>query len=148
MTIQNNFRRLNNTQSALFLVGGLLMAVSLGCFVFMFQQQIASFVFLLGAVLFAVMQCMQTYHGTDLTVKRLKSIMTMADLLFVLSGVLMIDTTTRFLRPVFTNQEYYIQYVYNKWIVLLLIAVVLEVYSTHRISYEIRKQQESEDTKE
>lgn len=145
MTIQNDFRQLNKTQSTLFLVGGLLMVVSMGFYVFMIQRQIAGIVFLIGAVLFAVMQCMQTYHGNDVTLRRLKSIMTMADLFFVLAGVLMIDSANQFLSSVFSNHIYYVMYVYNKWIVLLLIAVVLEVYTTHRISHEINKRNKKEE---
>ncbi len=96
-------------------------------------------VYLVGAVIFAIMQCMQTYHGTSVTIRRLKGIMTMSDLFFVLAGVLMIDTECHFMRPMFSNQEHYIDYVYNKWLVLLLVAVVLELYSTHRITHEINK---------
>ena len=121
------------------------MVVSMGFYVFMIQRQIAGIVFLIGAVLFAVMQCMQTYHGNDVTLRRLKSIMTMADLFFVLAGVLMIDSANQFLSSVFSNHIYYVMYVYNKWIVLLIIAVVLEVYTTHRISHEINKRNKKEE---
>ena len=139
METKNDFRCLNTTQSALFLLGGILMVAGMGCYVFMFCRMAAGAAYLAGAVIFAVMQCMQTYHGTSLTLRRLKGIMTMADLFFVLAGVLMIDTECHFLRPMFSNQEHYIEYVYNKWLVLLLVAVVLELYSTHRISREIEK---------
>jgi drug/metabolite transporter (DMT)-like permease len=147
MADKNDFRQLNGTQSVLFLVGGILMVVGMGFYVFMLWRDIAGAVFLLGAVLFSVMQCIQTYNGTSITLRRLKNIMTMADLLFVLSGVLMIDTATQFLRPMFRNQINYIEYVYNKWLPLLMIAVVLEVYTTHRISSEIKKQKKQEDGK-
>jgi drug/metabolite transporter (DMT)-like permease len=139
MTTKDDFRCLNNTQSALLLLGGILMVAGMGCYVFMFHRMEAGVTYLVGAVLFAVMQCLQTYHGTSLTLRRLKGIMTMADLFFVLAGVLMIDTECHFMRPMFSNQEHYITYVYNKWLVLLLVAVVLELYSTHRISAEINK---------
>ncbi len=139
MVIENDFRCLNTTQSVLLLFGGILMVCGMGSFVFMFQRPIAALVFLVGAVLFAIMQCLQTYHGTSFVIRRLKGIMNMADLLFVLAGVLMIDTETHFMRPMFSNQEHYINYVYNKWLVLLLVAVVLELYSTHRISHEMNK---------
>lgn len=144
MANKNDFRQLNRTQSVLFLVGGIMMVVSMGFYVFMLYRQIAGAVFLTGAVLFSVMQCMQTYSGTSITIRRLKSIMTMANLCFVLAGVLMIDTANHFLRPMFSDQINYIQYVYNKWIILLMIAVVLEVYTTHRISYELKKEEKKE----
>ena len=54
----------------------------------------------------------------------------------------MVDTVYKFLLPLFRSAgsaDYY-NYVYNKWVILLLIAGVLEVYSTHRISSEMRSE--------
>ena len=34
----------------------------------------------------------------------------------------------------------YLTYVYNKWVVFLLIAAILELYTAHRISNELKKQ--------
>ena len=126
------------------MLGGLLMVVGAGCYVFMFAQPVVCWVFLLGTILFAAMQCMQSYEGTDMTVRRLKRIMTLADLFFVLAGLLMVDTTYLFLRDAFNNVIDYYQMVYNKWVVLLLIAVALEVYTTHRISHMQGKQQDND----
>ena len=71
--------------------------------------------------------------------------MNIADLLFILSGILMVDTAYNFLLPLFRSAGSagyynYIEYVYNKWVILLLIAGVLEVYSTHRMSSEMRSE--------
>lgn len=129
----------NNTQGILFLLGGILMVIGVGCFVFLWQQKVVCWVFLAGAVLFSVLQMMQSYEGEDFTVRRLKRIQDLAGILFILSGILMADTAYRFLLPLFTNRGdtgyyEYMSYVYNKWVVILLIAVFLEVYTTHRIS--------------
>lgn len=132
-------KELTKIQTRLFMAGGALMVIGTGMFVFLFHQFVAGIVFLVGAVLFACMQCMQAYTGNDITIRRLKSIQNLADLFFVLAGVLMVDTATCFLRPVFTNQEVYVEVLYNKWIVLLMIAVVLEFYTTHRLSHELSK---------
>ncbi len=140
----NNLRELSPLQSGVFMLGGLLMVVGMGLYVFMIVPFFASLAFLVGAVLFAVMQCSQIYLGQDRTIQRLKNIMNMADLLFVLAGIIMVDSTTNFLRPIFNSQIVYIQYVYNKWLVLLMIAVMLELYTVHRISSEIKKQQNNE----
>ncbi len=140
----NNLRELSPLQSGVFMLGGLLMVVGMGLYVFMIVRFYASVAFLVGAVLFAVMQCSQIYLGQNRTIQRLKNIMNMADLLFVLAGIIMVDSTTHFLRPIFNSQIVYIQYVYNKWLVLLMIAVMLEVYTVHRISAEIKKQQNGE----
>ena len=57
----------------------------------------------------------------------------------------MVDSVYHFLLPLFRNSSgdgyyNYIQFVYNKWVVLLLVAAILEVYTTHRISSELQKE--------
>lgn len=125
----------------LFLMGGVLMVAGAGCFVFMFQQRVACWVFLVGALLFAWMQVNQSYEGNNLAIKRLKKIMTVADIAFVLSGLLMVDSAYMLMRDSFSNQITYLQLVYNKWVLLLLVAAILEMYSMHRISSLLRKEQ-------
>ena len=137
-------KQLNKTQGILFLVGGMLMVAGAGCFVFMWQQKVVCWVFLLGVILFTLMQLMQTYEGNDLVVKHLKRIQAIADILFILSGFLMVDTAYQYLLPLFKSQDSsgyyaYLNYVYNKWVILLLIAALLELYTTHRINYELNK---------
>lgn len=132
-------KQLNKIQSAVFLAGGVLMVAGAGCYAFMFMQSVACWIYLVGAVMFAVMQVSQAYEGDNFAVKRLKKIMTMADIFFVLSGVLMVDSAHLFLKDAFSDYTTYINYIYNKWVVLLLVAAILEMYSMHRISSELRK---------
>ena len=47
------------------------MVIGAGCFVFMWQQQIVCWVFLLGAFMFALMQMMQAYEGKEVSIRRL-----------------------------------------------------------------------------
>jgi len=133
-------RQLSKVQAALFLLGGVMMVVGVGCFVFMWQQPVVCWIFLMGAMLFSLMQFSQVYEGKSFVIRRLKRLMGLANLAFVLSGILMVDTVYHFFQPLFSNQYDYIQYVYNKWVVLLLIAAILEVYTTHRISSELKKE--------
>lgn len=133
-------KQLSRTQNIIFLVGGVLMVVGAGCFAFMWQQEVMCWIYLAGAVMFATMQMMQTYEGNNITVRRLKKIMTTADIFFVLSGILMVDNAYRFMQQVFTNYVVYFQYVFNKWVLLLLVAAVLEIYTMHRISAELSKE--------
>ena len=35
----------------------------------------------------------------------------------------------------------YLTYVYNKWVLLLIIASILEIYTTHRIDSELRREE-------
>ncbi len=120
-------------------MGGALMVVGAGCFALMWQQQTVCWVFLAGALAFTTMQLMQTYEGRDMTIRRLKRIQGLADLLFVIAGILMCDNVHGFLRPMFSNMTDYINYVFNKWVILLLIAAILEVYTVHRLDRELSK---------
>ena len=137
-------KQLSKLQSAIFLLGGVLMVVGAACFAFGFIQPqmllYTSWLFLLGNVLFGVIQAMQVYEGTSLVIHRLKRMQYVADIFFVLSGVSMVDTVYVFARKWFDNYETYITYFYNKWVVFLLIAALLELYTTHRISHELKKE--------
>ena len=130
-------KKLSKLQSILFLVGGVLMVIGAGSFALMWQQFIVCWIYLIGAVLFTVMQSMQTHNGNNFVLKRLKRIQSVADICFILSALLMVDTAYLFFRPIFTDFLTYTQYVYNKWVVLLLIAAFLELYTTYRIDSEM-----------
>lgn len=115
------------------------MVIGAGCFVFMFAQQIVCWIFLVGALLFAAMQVNQAYEGHNPTIKRLKKIMTFADIFFVLAGLLMVDSANMWLKDYFADTVTYFNVVYNKWVLLLLAAAILEMYSMHRIASELKK---------
>ena len=138
-------KQLSNIQSALFLIGGVLMVVGAGCFVFLVWQPIVCWVFLVGALLFVSMQVSQTYEGSNITIKRLKKIMTVADIFFVLSGLLMVDSAYQWLRDYFTEYTTYLEMVYNKWVLMLLVAAILEIYTMHRISSLLAKEENSDE---
>ena len=133
-------KKLNKIESILFMLGGMLMVTGIGCYVFMLAPFITCWIALTGSILFSTLHMMQAYKGSQLAIKRLKRILNIADLLFVIAGILIVDSTYNFLRLAFENQESYITYVYNKWVLLLLIAAILEVYATHRIDYLLKKQ--------
>ena len=130
-------------QTLLFALGGILMVVGAGCYAFGFlyrdMMRYTCWVFLLGTVMFSVMQAMQIYEGPSAVIHRLKRIQGVADIFFVLSGISMVDTVYVFARQWFDNPETYITYFFNKWVVFLLVAAILELYTTHRISAELKK---------
>ena len=132
-------KELTKTQRYLFLLGGTLMVIGSGTYVLMWNQQIVSWVFLSGAILFAMIQLLQVYTGPSIVIRRLKRIMGLADILFIVAGLLMVDNAYGLLRPMFTHVVDYLAYVYNKWVVILLIAALLEIYTMHRISSELEK---------
>ena len=138
-------KQLSKLQSSIFLLGGVLMVVGAACFAFGFIHPkmllVTCWVFLAGTVLFGGIQAMQMYEGPSLVIHRLKRMQYIADIFFVLSGISMVDTVYAFMRNWFSNYETYITYFYNKWVVFLLIAAILELYTTHRISNELKKEE-------
>lgn len=144
-------KQLSKIQSAIFMLGGVLMVIGAGCFVFGFIHPkvllYTCWVFLVGTVCFGVIQAMQLYEGDSQVIHRLKRIQGLADICFVLSGISMVDTVYAFARHWFSNYETYITYFYNKWVLFLLIAAILELYTTHRISHELKKEIMPKNTK-
>ena len=134
-------RQLSKLQSMLFLAGGALMVIGAGCFAFLFQQQVACWIYLVGAVVFAFLQVSESYDGNNLAIKRLKRIMTFADIMFVLSGLLMVENAHMFLKDAFGDLTTYLNAIYNKWVLALLVAAILEMYTMHRIASEIKKEE-------
>jgi hypothetical protein len=139
-------KQLSRLQSLIFLAGGLLMVVGAGLFVFS-NKQLASWIFLVGAIAFVSMQMQQQYEGTNFVIRRLRRIMTLADICFILAALLMVENAYNFLLPLFVDHlqnglNDYIIYIMGKWVVMLLIAAILEVYTTHRISSELEKEKQ------
>lgn len=128
-------RPLNRYQTAIYLIGALMMAAGAGLSIMVWQ--IAPYVFSVGTLAFVSMQFLQRYEGTNFVIRRLRRIMLLSDCLFLLSALLMIAN----MGNVFgLDHLTYINYVYNKWVITLLIAAILQLYSTHRISHELEKE--------
>jgi hypothetical protein len=128
-------RELSKWQNVVFLLGGLLMVVGAGVSILSFS--VAPYVYGLGAIGFASMQMLQRYDGSSITIRRLRRIMLLSDVLFLLSAVLMFASQgNSFGMP----QIAYVQYVYNKWVVTLMLAAILQLYATHRIGSELEKE--------
>ena len=60
-------KQLNKLQTVLFLAGGFIMTAGAGCYAFLFMQKAAAVVYLVGAILFASMQIIQSYDGNSIT---------------------------------------------------------------------------------
>ena len=52
------------------------------------------------------------------------------------------------LRDSFSDPVTYFNLIYNKWVMLLLAAAILEMYSMHRIASELKKEEAKEDAEE
>ena len=128
-------RQLNKIQTFIFLAGAVLMVIGAGSSILMWKG--APYVFAVGALAFASMQMLQRYDGPSVVIRRLRRIMLLSDFLFLLSALLMFASQGNFLG---ISYIIYIEYVYNKWVITLLIAAVLQLYSTHRIANELAKE--------
>jgi hypothetical protein len=127
-------RQLSKWESYVMLLGGLLMVVGAGANVLFCSW--APYVFAPGCLLFVAMQLRQRYEGKDFTIRRLRRIQIISDVLFLLAGLLMIANQSNFLS---IDQLSYIKYVHNNWVVFLLMAAVLQLYTSHRIASELDK---------
>ena len=128
-------RKLNKIQTAIFLFGGILMAVGAGTT--LLGWACAPYIYALGALGFASMQMLQRYEGSNFTIRRLRRMMLISDVLFLVAAVLMFANKSNILGLSYIT---YIEYVYNKWVVVLLIAALLQLYSMHRIGSELEKE--------
>jgi len=128
-------RQLNKMQTAVLVAGALLMVIGAGTT--LLAWTLAPYVYAVGAVAFASMQMLQRYEGQNFTIRRLRRIMLLSDLLFLATAVLMFANESNFLG---LDQLTYLQYVYNKWVVTLLIAAILQLYTTHRIDSELERE--------
>ena len=135
-------RQLTTLQNYIMLLGAVLMVAGAGCCAFLFMPRVFCFFYAAGAVLFTAMQLLQRYEGRDVTLRRLRRILILADVFFLLAAVSLIDTQYYFLSTLMSRVDY-IAYVYNKWVMLLLCAAILEMYATHRISSELSKEEKS-----
>ena len=133
-------KELSKNQQIIMAVGATLMVVGVGCYVFNFMPYVFSVVFTVGAIAFAVMQILQaSYVDSDnVTLRRLKKIMIVGDVCFILAGLLMLENSYMVLYR-FLSWDIWLKYFWNNWVVLLLVAAILELYTSHRISYELKK---------
>lgn len=139
---------MSQTQSLVFAAGAAMMVLGVcgvvfGSFAGITFVRIATVVFALGAVAFAVMQMLQTYDGGSITIRRLRHIMVIGDVCFIIAALLMVESNFHFVYPLMAQtvegRNAWLHYIYNNWVVALLIAAILEMYTTHRISCELKK---------
>lgn len=136
-------RELTQIQNYIFAAGAMMMVVGIGCMVFGVMPQLTSIIFAIGSITFALLQMSQVYEGQNITLKRLRRIMVTADVCFILAALLALEHNYRVIAPLFyssaDNWQFYAQYIYNNWVVPLLIGAIFELYSINRISYELKK---------
>jgi hypothetical protein len=128
-------KELNFTENIIFLFGAVLMVA--GSAANIFVQPWAPYTFAAGAMAFAAMQMKQRYEGKNFVIRRLRRIVIVSDVFFLLSALLMFANQANFFGLDFLL---YIKYVHNNWVITLLVAAILQLYATHRISNELEKE--------
>jgi hypothetical protein len=101
----------------LYYVGATLLL--LGVMARMFLPEYYAYIYILGAVMFALMQFLLRPRGCSVTLRRLVNQQQLAGLLFIAAGVLM-----------FTHAR-------NEWMVLLTCGALVELYTAYRIPQEL-----------
>ena len=101
-------RQLSRVENAIFLLGGLLMVIGAGTSLLAWSA--APYVFALGALCFAGMQMKQRYDGKNVTIRRLRRMMLISDVLFLVSALLMFASQGNIFG---LDHITYIQYVYQ-----------------------------------
>lgn len=127
---------LNKLQSIVFVIGAVLMVV--GAASNIFHWAAAPWLFAAGALAYVAMQLQQTYEGRNFVVRRLRRIMLFSDVLLIFTALLMFVSKMPWLGGL--DWLTYVNYVHNNWVVTLLLAAVLQLYTTYRISDELEKE--------
>ena len=127
-------KELNKIENMILLLGAVMMVVGSGANLFM--QAWAPWVFAMGVIAFVLMQLKQRYEGGNIVIRRLRRMVIMSDVLLLLSAVLMFANMGNMFGLAALT---YIKYVHNNWVVVLLVAAMLQLYTSHRISKELEK---------
>jgi len=130
-------RPLSRLQTVVFAVGALLMVA--GAVAALLRCSFAPWLFAPGALAYVAIQLQQRYEGRSLTIKRLRRIMVISDVLLLLTAVMMMAGEGN---PLGLEWTAYLSYIRNNWVVLLLIAALLQLYTVSRISTELEKERQ------
>ena len=133
MTLQT-MRELNKIESAILVIGAVMMVIGSGAN--LFAQSWAPYVFAMGTIGFVLMQLKQKYDGDNVAIKRLRRMVIISDVCLLLAAVMMFANMDNLFR---LDAITYIKYVHNNWVVVLMVAAMLQLYTSHRISKEILK---------
>ena len=137
-------KRLSKLETIVMAIGALLSVFGVMIYV-VSGASWACWLFLVGALAFLATQERQTYEGRYVTIDRLRRIVTRGDLCWVLSAFLVAEDVSHILYSVITSMwtngyYFYVSYIHNNWVIPLIVAVVIELYTTIRISSELQRE--------
>ena len=103
----------------------------------MFFKTVAPYVFAIGALAYVSMQVQQRYEGKNFTIQRLRRILLMSDILLILVAALMFAD---YGNPFGLEHLTWLNYIHNNWVVVLLIAACIQLYTVFRIDSELQQE--------
>lgn len=101
------------------ILGAILLLI--GAIMKMSYSNEASYIYIFGATLFAIMQFIGRVRSNKFAIRRLVTMQLIGALTLITAGILM-----------FTHNR-------NEWIVAMTIGSLLELYTSFRIPYEMKK---------
>lgn len=125
-------KELNKLQSLLFQVGGILLVAGAILPMVSELRDYAVLVFSIGVLLFGSMQLLQRYEGRSIVLRRLRRQQIIGIALLAASAALML------------MKEYHVGPIAirgDEWKVTLIVAAILELYTSFRIPAELEKEQ-------
>ena len=108
-----------------------------GAAVWMLSKTIAPVLFATGALAFTAMQVQQRYDGQNFTIQRLRRIMLLSDVLLIVTAAMMFAD---YGNPLGLDHLTWLNYIHNNWLVVLLIAAFMQLYTVFRIDSELRQE--------
>jgi len=119
--------KMTKIETYLMNVGGVF--ILLGASAYLFYPIASTYIYIIGALLFGCIQIKNGYRENNIVIRRLRRQQIFAALLLMLTGLLMI-----------TNTYKWIYCRHNEWVICLTIAAILELYSSFRLSHELKKE--------
>lgn len=123
-------KELSFLQNSIFRFGALSLIAGLG--LRLFNPFLGTIFYVVGVVLFSGMQMLCRYEGDNFIIARLRRQQIMSDFIFLLSAAAMLSQKFNF-GPSWAHR--------NLWLLLLVIAVILQLYTSFRIPSELEKEQ-------
>ena len=107
-------------QKYIYIVGGILLVI--GAALYVTRWVVAPYIYVVGSFMFGAMQMADRYEGSNFVIRRLRRQQVLGALMLMLTGIAMFVCK------------------YNEWIVCLLIACFLELYTAFRLPQELEKE--------
>lgn len=107
-------------QKYIYIVGGILLVI--GAALYVTRWVVAPYIYVVGSFMFGAMQMADRYEGSNFVIRRLRRQQVLGALILMLTGIAMFVCK------------------YNEWIVCLLIACLLELYTAFRLPQELEKE--------